>query len=35
MSKTLNEMLNPKQIDFMLYDDRRINLLTGSECKKW
>ena len=30
MSKTLNEMLNPKQIDFMLYDDRRINLLTGS-----
>ena len=24
MSKTLNEMLNPKQIDFMLYDDRRI-----------
>lgn len=30
MSKTLNEMLNPKQIDFMLYDDNRINLLTGS-----
>jgi len=30
MSKTLNEMLNPKQIDFMLYDDKRINLLTGS-----
>lgn len=30
MNKTLNEMLNPKQIDFMLYDDRRINLLTGS-----
>ena len=28
--KTLNEMLNPKQIDFMLYDDKRINLLTGS-----
>ena len=23
-------MLNPKQIEFMLYDDRRINLLTGS-----
>ena len=23
-------MLNPKQIDFMLFDDRRINLLTGS-----
>ena len=30
MSKTLKEMLNPKQIDFMLFDDRRINLLTGS-----
>ena len=30
MSKSLKEMLNPKQIDFMLYDDRRINLLTGS-----
>ena len=30
MSKTLKEMLNPKQIDFMLYDDNRINLLTGS-----
>ena len=30
MPKKLNEMLNPKQIDFMLYDDRRINLLTGS-----
>lgn len=30
MSKTLTEMLNPKQIDFMLYDDNRINLLTGS-----
>lgn len=30
MSKTLNEMLNPKQIDFMLNDDKRINLLTGS-----
>ena len=30
MSKTLEEMLNPKQIDFMLYDDNRINLLTGS-----
>ena len=26
----LNEMLNPKQIDFMLNDDERINLLTGS-----
>lgn len=30
MPKTLNEMLNPKQIDFMLSDDNRINLLTGS-----
>ena len=30
MSKTLNEMLNPKQVDFMLNDDKRINLLTGS-----
>ena len=30
MLKNLNEMLNPKQIDFMLYDDKRINLLTGS-----
>ena len=30
MQKKIDEMLNPKQIDFMLYDDRRINLLTGS-----
>lgn len=30
MSKNLDEMLNPKQVDFMLNDDRRINLLTGS-----
>lgn len=30
MSKKIDEMLNPKQIDFMLYEDRRINLLTGS-----
>ena len=30
MPKKLNEILNPKQIDFMLYDDKRINLLTGS-----
>jgi len=30
MSRTLSEMLNPKQIDFMLNDDQRINLLTGS-----
>lgn len=26
----LNEMLNPKQVDFMLCKDSRINLLTGS-----
>lgn len=30
MQKKINEMLNPKQIDFMLYEDKRINLLTGS-----
>lgn len=30
MSKNLDEMLNPKQVDFMLNDDKRINLLTGS-----
>lgn len=30
MSKKLNEILNPKQIDFILNDDKRINLLTGS-----
>lgn len=30
MPKTINDMLNPKQLDFMLYDDARINLLTGS-----
>ena len=30
MSKSLKEMLNPKQVNFMLFDDRRINLLTGS-----
>lgn len=30
MSKTLEDMLNPKQIDFMLQSDSRINLLTGS-----
>lgn len=30
MSKSLNELLNPKQIDFMLNEDSRINLLTGS-----
>lgn len=30
MPKDLNEMLNPKQIEFILNDDKRINLLTGS-----
>lgn len=30
MSKSLDEMLNPKQVDFMLNNDKRINLLTGS-----
>ena len=30
MPKKIDEMLNPKQIEFMLYDDKRINLLTGS-----
>ena len=30
MPKKINEMLNPKQLDFMLYEDKRINLLTGS-----
>lgn len=30
MPKKINELLNPKQIDFVLNDDRRINLLTGS-----
>lgn len=30
MQKTLNEMLNPKQIDFIKFEDARINLLTGS-----
>ncbi len=30
MQRKLNEMLNPKQIDFMLADDKVINLLTGS-----
>ena len=29
-NKTLEEMLNPKQIEFMLADDKRINILTGS-----
>ena len=30
MPKKIDEMLNPKQIDFMLANDRNINLLTGS-----
>lgn len=30
MQKTLNEMLNPKQIEFILNKDKRINLLSGS-----
>ena len=30
MSKKIDDMLNPKQLDFMINEDRRINLLTGS-----
>lgn len=30
MPKKINEMLNPKQLDFILNDDKRINLLTGA-----
>lgn len=30
MQKTLNDLLNPKQVEFMLNEDKRINLLTGS-----
>ena len=30
MSRKIDELLNPKQLDFMLYNDKRINLLTGS-----
>ena len=30
MQKSLNELLNPKQLDFMLAEDKRINLLTGA-----
>lgn len=30
MSKKIDDMLNPKQLDFMVYDDARINLLSGS-----
>ena len=30
MPRKIDEILNPKQIDFILFDDKRINLLTGS-----
>lgn len=30
MAKRIDEMLNPKQLDFMSENDKRINLLTGS-----
>lgn len=30
MSKKIDELLNPKQLDFMIAKDKRINLLTGS-----
>ena len=30
MPKKIDELLNPKQIDFVLSEDKRINLLTGS-----
>lgn len=30
MQKKIDEMLNPKQFDFLTNDDKRINLLTGS-----
>lgn len=30
MPKKISDLLNPKQFDFMLYDDNRINLLSGS-----
>lgn len=30
MSRKINDLLNPKQLEFMLNDDKRINLLTGS-----
>ena len=30
MQKSLEEMLNPKQFDFMTANDKRVNLLTGS-----
>ena len=30
MQKSLEDMLNPKQFDFMTTEDKRVNLLTGS-----
>ena len=30
MKQNINDLLNPKQLDFMLFDDKRINVLTGS-----
>lgn len=30
MSRKIEDILNPKQLDFMLFNDKRINLLTGS-----
>ena len=30
MPKKIDEMLNPKQLEFLIYDDRRINLLNGA-----
>lgn len=30
MQNKINDLLNPKQLDFMLNEDKRINLLTGS-----
>lgn len=30
MPKSLEDMLNPKQFDFMIADDKRVNLLSGS-----
>ena len=30
MSRKIVDLLNPKQLEFMLYNDKRINLLTGS-----
>lgn len=29
-TKRIDELLNPKQLEFLLYDDARINLLSGS-----